>query len=279
MKEETIEFLFKRFFRIYPLYIVAVAVEAVIDYYASGQFVGFGLLIKQMSLMGDFFETPHALKGVEWTLRIEVLFYVAMAVLKFAGFINGRFTPALPYVLAGIVLFLFAMTPFPGRWAWSFAYVNLYAPFLFLGAFYFLVEDKKINATICCLMTFFVVVGYWLLMPVLQPAWISAHFVIYAFVLFFVAWFFRGNLVLPDWALFLSELTYSVYLFHNWLYDWIVLCMKNLLGNALLVNISSVFILLFVCWIFLILIEKPFVKIGKSLFKNHIAKKMIYANQ
>ncbi len=279
MKEEAIEFLFKRFFRIYPLYVVAVAIEAVLNYYANGQFVGFGVLLQQMSLLGDFFETPHALKGVEWTLRIEVLFYVAMAVLKFAGFINGRFTPAFPYVLAGIVLFLFAMTPFPGRWTWSFAYVNLYAPFLFLGVFYFLVEKKTINATICCLMTLFVIVGYWLLIPVLQPAWISAHFVIYAFILFFAAWFFRGKLRLPGWALLLSELTYSFYLFHNWLYDWVVLYVKSLLSNAFLVNVWSVLILLFICWIFLRVIEKPFVKIGKNLFKKYIAKKMIYANQ
>lgn len=48
------------------------------------------ILIPQILLMGDFFQTPHTLAGVEWTLRIEVMFYAFMALLKTVGLFNKQ---------------------------------------------------------------------------------------------------------------------------------------------------------------------------------------------
>ena len=278
IKEEPIEFIFKRFFRIYPLYIFAVIAEAALNFYANGQFVGFYVLLKQMALVGDFLEAPHALAGVEWTLRIEVLFYLTMAALKISGLINGRCAPAFPHVLFGIVLLLLLMPPFPGRWAWNFAYLNLYAPFLFLGAFFYLLEERVVTATACSAMAIFVVSGYWISVSILQPAWITAHFVVYAIALFYLFWVFRGRLSLPRWALLLSELTYSVYLFHNWLYDWVGISVKKIFSDSLLAHSISVLILFFLCWVFMVLIEKPFILLGKNIFQNIRDKRVAHAN-
>ncbi|MBP8860298.1 MAG: acyltransferase [Ottowia sp.] len=82
-RESAPEFLLKRAFRIYPLYLVAVGIEFLI-LRSHGQGVGWQTLLQQMLLAGDFFGTPYALAGVEWTLRLEILFYLA----------DGRFAHA-----------------------------------------------------------------------------------------------------------------------------------------------------------------------------------------
>jgi peptidoglycan/LPS O-acetylase OafA/YrhL len=266
-KEKTIEFLVKRFFRIYPLYIVAVAVEAALNNQVNGTPVAPITLLKQMSLMGDFFQTPHTLKGVEWTLRIEVLFYVAMAIIKQAGLLNGKLSFALPYVITGIIIFLFSMDPMPGRWTWTFAYVNLYTPFLFLGVLFSLHECERVRTTLFLLITVLVIFGYWILIPKWQPGWTNSHFAAYGLSLFIIFWIFKAKLLLPTWALFLSELTYSVYLFHNWVYDWFLSLYQSMNLDILIVHLFSTASLVMLCWFFHLSIEKPSIRVGKTVVK------------
>lgn len=267
IKEKTIEFLVKRFFRIYPLYIVAVAVEAILNNQLNGTPVAPIILIKQMSLMGDFFQTPHTLKGVEWTLRIEVLFYIAMAIIKQVGLLNGKLSFALPYLISGIIIFLFSMDPMPGRWTWTFAYVNLYTPFLFLGVIFSLHEQGRVRTTTSILITALVIFGYWTLIPKWQPAWTNSHFAAYGLSLFVIFWFFKARLLLPAWALFLSELTYSVYLFHNWVYDRLLSLYQAMNFDILFVHLFSTASLVMICWFFHLSIEKPSIGVGKTVVK------------
>ena len=267
-KEKTIEFLVKRFFRIYPLYIIAVAVEATLNHQLNGTPIAPTTLIKQMSLMGDFFETPHTLKGVEWTLRIEVLFYVVMAIIKQAGLLDGKLSVALPYVITGIIIFLYSMEPMPGRWTWNFAYINLYTPFLFLGAFYSLLESGRVRTTTCILLTALVIVGYWITIPKWQPGSTNSHFAAYGLGLFIIFWLLRKEMLLPTWARLLSELTYSVYLFHNWMYDWLVSVYRIMNLEILFVHLFSTASLVLICWLFHLVIEKPAISIGKVVVKS-----------
>ena len=66
--ESPLEFMLKRFFRIYPLYMVAVILEWVMWHHLNGaSFPPLTTLIPQLLLIGDFFQTPHTLAGVEWT--------------------------------------------------------------------------------------------------------------------------------------------------------------------------------------------------------------------
>ncbi|MDZ4293686.1 MAG: acyltransferase [Hydrogenophaga sp.] len=273
-KEKTIEFIVKRFFRIYPLYIVAVAIEAILNHQLNGIAVQPIILIKQMSLMGDFFHTPHALRGVEWTLRIEVLFYIAMAIIKHTGFLNGKLSFALPYVIMGTIISLYLMKPMPGSWSWSFAYINLYAPFLFLGVIYFLLESGRVRTTTCLLATALVIFGYWILIPKWQPGWTNSHFAAYGLGLFIVFWLLRKKILLPAWALLLSELTYSVYLFHNWMYDWLVSLYKFMNFNILFLHLLSTASLFMICWLFHLSIEKPAIRLGKVLVKSFLQQKI-----
>ncbi len=70
------------------------------QYSINHQPLQFHILIPQLLLIGDFFQTPHTLNGVEWTLRVEVLFYVFMLILRYTDLIGKR-ENFLPWILVG----------------------------------------------------------------------------------------------------------------------------------------------------------------------------------
>src|SRR3569623_80371 len=146
LRETGFTFLVRRFFRSYPLYVVAVLIQTAGGAWIHGESPTFTTVLLRLSLCGDFFQLPYTLGGVEWTLRMEVLFYVFMALLKFCGFLDGRYTRWLPVALASCTFALLAMPPTPGPWTWAIAYYNLFAPFLLLGAFFYLQESGRVGA-------------------------------------------------------------------------------------------------------------------------------------
>lgn len=110
--ETTTEFLTKRILRIYPLYVVAVLLEVYLDWQLrDGILPPVSVWLPRVLLLGDLFGTPYALAGVEWTLRIEVTFYVFMAALKAIGLLER---PAwLPLLFLCCVALLYIVEPFP----------------------------------------------------------------------------------------------------------------------------------------------------------------------
>ena len=80
-REGAAPFLLRRVFRIYPLYITAALGEwLLVNPPATGS-----QRLAQWLLAGDFTGAPYALAGVEWTLRLEMLFYAWMALLRLAN--------------------------------------------------------------------------------------------------------------------------------------------------------------------------------------------------
>ena len=224
--ENTNTFLIKRIFRIYPLFISAVVLEAIFGHLLNGTpYPAISVWIPQLLLIGDFFGTPYALSGVEWTLRIEVLFYAVMSALKYVGLIrNSRFLP-LVYLL--IVALLQIAKPFPHQQGFGYGYVTLYLPFLFLGSCIFLMERKKIGKELGLLCITYIFFSYLYFDSIISPSSKESHFAALACTIFFALWLIRLNLKEYLLIAFLSELTYSVYLFHNWLWAPIYSAIKN----------------------------------------------------
>ena len=81
--ETAVIFIIRRVFRIYPIYIVAVFIQIMAT--NGGKFSELTILIPQILLIGDFFGTLYTLAGVEWTLRVEIIFYLFMVVIKASG--------------------------------------------------------------------------------------------------------------------------------------------------------------------------------------------------
>ncbi len=110
--ENPIEFLIKRIFRIYPLYIFAVLTEYVAAYCINGSVPVFSTLVPQLLLMGSIFNAPLTLGGVEWTLRVEIMFYLLMLCLKLLS-IFDKYQKILPWLYTALLLGIYKISPFP----------------------------------------------------------------------------------------------------------------------------------------------------------------------
>ncbi|WP_051555099.1 acyltransferase family protein [Legionella fairfieldensis] len=266
-KEQPLEFFIKRIFRIYPLYIVAVLLQ----YWFMHLPVTPHILIPQLLLLGDFFDTPHTLSGVEWTLRIEVLFYIFMLCLRHLKII-GQYDYTLPWIIMGTTLLLGYISPLPRETLANHGYVNIYAPFLFIGVFVWLYEYKKINLTFIGAFSCLVLLQHWHLIDTYQPDWRHANFAILGTLLFFAFWLLREHLIYNRVIFYVSKLTYSVYLFHCLLFD----VMKRWLDWSGLLHYHNPIILalLFaICALLVKFIEQPGIKAGYHVLQYIITLK------
>lgn len=254
--ENPIEFLIKRFFRIYPLLIFAIILQAILLYSIDKQPFNYTNLLLQMSLLGDFFNTPYSLSGVEWTLRVEIIFYAFMALVSFLKIQNKGYILILLFI--AFTIFLKKVAPFPNEL--FIGYFTIYFPFLFLGSVIYLFEKKKINFIAMAIFVIFIFENYFSMINEFQKGWLASNFAIVGFIIFILIWLLRNsinNIKINSYIILISSLTYSVYLFHNYLWGYIGLFFNT--GNKLLIFL----ILLIFCFIVTKLIENPMNKVGK----------------
>lgn len=260
--EKAGEFLIKRFFRIYPLYVSAVLVWAVYRHFSLGAVIEPATVLLQMSLLGDFSGTALALDGVEWTLRIEVMFYLFMAAFRGMGLLTQTRRYLFAVVLALMLLLIGLSPPFPQTNDFRFAYLTLYAPFLFVGVAFFLAEIGRISKPVLCLMIGATLLQHWMLIAKYQPKWLTSHFALLACTVFALAWLARSKLKWSAAGVLLSNLTYSVYLFHNWLYDYFLGKVALFSFNGLAKHLAALVALFVFCWIMFQTVERGGIRLG-----------------
>ncbi|NWD71328.1 acyltransferase [Pseudomonas gingeri] len=248
------EFLIKRFFRIYPLYAAAIIIEMTADYYIGGVAIPPpSTLIPRLLLIGDYFGVPTALGGVEWTLRIEVAFYVFMAITHKVGLLqHSRYLPLL-YLVASAALWI--APSFPNAPNLSYGYFTLYAPFLFVGSLIYLYQMKMAEKWIAAAVAVLIVTIFLLKIPYLQPAWKDSNYAILAVLVFLFGLATQQHL--RDGAILrlLSNMTYSIYLFHNWAWNYISLCVDKA-GIDMIPSRLQILIVLFpLCYLLHITME------------------------
>jgi peptidoglycan/LPS O-acetylase OafA/YrhL len=258
--EQTTSFLIRRVFRIYPLYIVAVLIQIFIQ--NTWESLSLKTVVLQLLLLGDFFNVPYTLKGVEWTLRVEIIFYGFMAALKYTGFWNER-KHFLIFILLITIGLMSQLPAFP--YGLFRGYFLIYGPFLFVGVGFWLYEQAWISFGWFFLLIIMVFVNYFYLISCYQPGWLSAQFAILGFLLFTLAYIFRFKFQSTAFILVCSDLTYSVYLFHNWMFDFLkshLIAIFTLTDSA---NLFSLALLFAICYLLHRIIERPANKLGRVL--------------
>lgn len=265
-KEATFEFYLKRIFRIYPLYIFAVLAEMLNQYYNGGNIPPLSIIIPRLLLIGDFFNTPLSLAGVEWTLRIEMLFYVFMGLVKKVGLINKG--NILTVLLLFISLFISTINPFPVAKDFHNAYFTLYTPFLFIGVVVYLTEHKLVNRIVALIS---IVTMFYLHLSLIEKINPFCGHYNYAFtgtVIFLCSWLFKDRFIESKACNLLSEMTYAVYLFHNWIWDSLTLVVNKIGIKYINSNIQILLLLFIVCYFAHKLVERRGVLIGKTLLRK-----------
>jgi peptidoglycan/LPS O-acetylase OafA/YrhL len=266
--EQPLEFIIKRVFRIYPLYMFAVLMTYVIAWESPN----WSLLVPQLLLIGDLFNTPYALAGVEWTLRAEMMFYAIMFLVKTTGLMEGG-QRALPWVFLLIIVLVNHFAPFPSWGLYSKASYSIALQFLFLGAVIYLKEKNRVSIWFLLLFGGFVFYHFFHLTRLYAPHLLSDHYAALALLVFIGVWSFRRSWVPNRYILILSNLTYAVYLFHlpaDTVWDLIVAkYFPSLTHSAYdLILIGVIVVVSFVMTKF---IEMPLNKIGHRLASRYSA--------
>jgi peptidoglycan/LPS O-acetylase OafA/YrhL len=262
-RENCVEFLIRRAARIYPLYMVAVLAEYGMQ--TSGQRVPVSTLLWQLSLLGNWNDTPYALGTAEWTLRLELMFYLLMAALRGLGLMAWRGGAILPLLYAALVLVLFAVGPWPNHAANGLGYVSLYFPFLLVGAIVQLQERGSVSRLTAVLFVAWVLCCHYLGLVRWQAAWLNAYFPLLALSLFLVLWWGRRLWSGPAWLLWLSELTYAVYLLHNWAFDRLRDGATQLGAGTVMAPALALLALLVVCAALVRAVEQPGIRWGRRI--------------
>jgi peptidoglycan/LPS O-acetylase OafA/YrhL len=255
-------FLINRIFRIYPLYVTLV----LITYFDFNRVTPLPDLVHQLLLVGDFFSTPMAVGGVEWTLRIEMMFYLFAAALAALG-LTRRYQRWLMPMCAGLVLVLSLAPAWPvhdydaGSGLFTFGF-----PYLLLGMAVFAYDDKALSGAALASMTVLVLGMFYTVIRNKLPILYEGNHPWVAVVVFAIAWRLRHHLVAYRWLTLLSALTYSLYLTHAWLARQIEHKLTQWYGwqnEGVLENVVALLVLLLICYVLHKTIEQPFIHWGR----------------
>lgn len=259
--EKILEFYIQRIFRIYPLYIFSILIELFLSHLNGNAMIPWDILLQRIFLIGDFFGTPLSLGGVEWTLRIEIVFYFFMGIYKKIGLIEKVDITSCIFFFVTCMLAIFPA--FPNSPDFHHGYFSIYVPFLFIGVIIYNIEKKNANlflSIFCISMMFFL---HLYMSKIYSPVWSEYHYTLYVLVLFLVSWKFRKHFISSWICLLFSDLTYSIYLFHKWSWNYI----SNLIMHSSLTyintNILVLTFLFIICMVANRLIEKNGIRIGK----------------
>ena len=270
-KELPLEFGIKRVFRIYPLYMLAVISEIAVAHFSGGQIPPLSVIIPRLLLIGDIFDTPYALGGVEWTLRVEIMFYVFMGILRFTGILS--LTRVLPLLYLIIALVLYYLPPFPHFAGWTDGYLGIYGPYLFIGSIIYLYEKKLSGLTISVLSVACMMALFFIYTAEIKPGLKETNHGIVTLLIFLTAWKFRDHFVAGTWVKTLSEMTYAIYLFHLWLWVHLDSLVTDYGLPFVNVSLQVIVILLVICFILCRTVEKYGVGLGKRVVAQLTNKK------
>ena len=252
-------FIIRRFFRIYPAFIIA----SFLEYVISDQQFEFSTILGRITLLGDFLDIPYGLGGVEWTLRIELYFYIFMyASKKFGFFFNKQF----PIIFLAPAICLLFNDPFPSS-GFATGYINLYTPLLFIGSCVYIAQYRTNSRTLSIIVMFILYIIHIQALVRFGKGGAYFQFLNTGVFIWFSLWYLQK--LLPEGFIvsILSNITYSIYLFHN----WTIIPFSKLLGREMNVT-SFLFFLILISLITYYIIELPSITLGRMLTRRSIYK-------
>lgn len=255
-------FIIRRFFRIYPAFIFA----SILEYVISGHQFEIRTILGRITLLGDFLDTPYGLGGVEWTLRIELYFYIFMyASKKFGFFINRQF----PIIFIAPAIYLLFCDPFPSS-GFAVGYINLYVPLLFMGSCIYIAQYRNDSRFLSIIVMFTLYIIHIQGLVRFSKAGAYFQFLNTGVFIWFFFWYLQKLLPAGFIVNILSNITYSIYLFHN----WTIGPLFKFVGREINVTLFLLF-LIFISILTYYIIELPGITLGRMLTRRSIYKNSV----
>lgn len=263
-----------RFFRIFPLYILAVLSITLIVFHDSDYRLVSSLpdLIQQYlkwfvfhgSNINEFTETGRLIAYVDWTLKYEWLFYLSLPILSLILFKGNKFIK----VLLLVSCFLLFLKPI-----WILSFSTQYFILFVVGGLtaYILtlnkISPKLIKSKYASLLTLSLLIG-----SIFHPFTFSLSHIVFISAFFMLVAF--GNDLFGIFQLkssiLLGEISFSIYLLHGMLIyllftQFHIINFKEINATTfiLLMPIVSILVVLIASITFLF-IEKPCINYGRQ---------------
>ena len=251
-------FLIRRFFRIYPAFIFASILEVFVSNHPSS----YDDLILRLLLLGDILELPYGLGGVEWTLRIELYFYFFMFLVKELGFLDKRYFPLI-FIIPSVYLFI--SDPLPRFGAFG-GYISLYIPILFIGSCVYIAQHDSRSRTISISTILLLYMIHVQELTNLGKSSTYLRFLNVGMIVWFFFWYFQKLFSRTLVISLLSNVTYSFYLFHNWIGRYISgFVFESTWPWGIYISIVVLSTLVYY------IVELPFISLGRKLSRDVIA--------
>lgn len=84
------KFAIRRFFRLYPLYWVSIAMALIAIFTFKGRTFDTSTILANITMLQKFFNEPH-IQGLYWTLQAEVIFYCICACMYGFGILHKKY--------------------------------------------------------------------------------------------------------------------------------------------------------------------------------------------
>lgn len=258
-KATTGQFLIRRFYRIYPLYLGSLALAFAIYSPPITE------IIANLILFPKLFGHTEAL-GVYWSLQVEVIYYVLVAVFIATGWLHSRLTSWLFFILTGaLTMTLTSLRQFIPNLPVSPA-ISLFC----ISAGYLHYQSSLAQSrptplasrvTMACIAALVVIGGYISRNPKYMDKFAYASSIMMAFLLIYTYPIFRQ--IIPS-ALrhgigFIGTISFSVYLIHQPLlhyfqsHNWFKLPVYLSIPTVLLLTLAASYTTYNV-------LEKPFIR-------------------
>lgn len=264
---ETIcNFAIRRILRIYPLYLVML-LGRYLTYLTTTDSPDWRIpvhdLIGLVTLLGDFWNTPLFLGQVDWSLRVEIVAYLLVAVSL--AIVNSEFRTLL---LTGLSAVLAIAPPIPTELI-SAGYLNVHLP-LFVAGFCLGAQVqgenkggwRRLNQVLVFVNIVLIAIAANTHRPDLSDSLQFNTNIVAAITTFLLIIRFQPQTTVSIIRK-LSEASYGIYLMHNWL---VYVLAEQLVGNTgLLGRVIGLLMIMFFARLLFVYFEVPIIHFSKQI--------------
>lgn len=282
------KFLVGRFFRLYPLYWVSLATAVLILPLLREQRFPMWLILENITMLQMLFGGIDSnIIGAYWSLSVELVFYGACVCLLLLGLIHRSATPT--YVLIGFGCLMVTASVwdvcFPGvmaRLTMKVSTFSMYLQLMFLGQVVrFRKDGREWSFTLAIAMTFLALSIYCLCRQYSGRFEIGlTPLAVFTSTGAAIATFLAGpflSVLRARVALYLGQISYGIYLFHplaGAAVRNVIPFAGNLTQTATVVGLVVVMSVM-VAALGNVLIEKPFLRMGRHLQKRNSSSRSV----
>lgn len=284
-------FFIARFFRIYPVYIACLAISVFVIWLlgclVTDRIFPYSLnnIILQGSLLRGWFWSIPSIDGLSWTLEIEMVFYLVVAIMApfIVGPKNSGGSCLIIYALAAPLICILGVagaSNIGGPWQSILYYATFVVPFtifMFSGTFFYLYLNSNISTADLVLGLMASLFGFSVSMfahPSLKEHVIDSYYL--ALIVFTACFFakdsFKGNRLLDA----IARISYPLYAVHAIIgYSAMYILVSN--NFAPWIAASCAFcITLCLAYVLHIMVEQPTMRFGKKLAKKLYPKDLSF---